>query len=332
MNIVIVHNSKIPALLYGGTERVIWYLGKELIALGHRVSYLVKKGSYADFACVQFINPEKNIASQLPPDTDMVHFHYDPGSDEKYNFPFPYIITMHGNTNAPVLLDINTVFVSKNHASRYGAESYVHNGMGWDDYTLPTFSKENYFHFLGKAAWRIKNVKGAIELVKNTKYGRIKVLGGSRLNFNMGFRFTLTPRAVFCGMVGGTQKHNLLDKSAGLVFPVLWHEPFGLAVIESLYYGCPVFATPYGSLIELVNEEVGFLSRSSSELTQALENAASFSHQKCHDYARENFNAKKMAIRYVEKYESVLNGHTLNSSPPKLKQVQAQKFLDWVAH
>ena len=37
-----------------------------------------------------------------------------------------------------------------------------------------------------------------------------------------------------------SEKGEILNSSKGLVFPVLWHEPFGLAIIESLYYGCPV--------------------------------------------------------------------------------------------
>lgn len=39
MRILIVHNSVIPAHKYGGTERVIWYLGKELVKQGHKVRF-----------------------------------------------------------------------------------------------------------------------------------------------------------------------------------------------------------------------------------------------------------------------------------------------------
>ena len=60
-------------------------------------------------------------------------------------------------------------------------------------------------------------------------------------------------------MVGGQVKLDLLQGSRGLIFPVLWHEPFGLAVIESLYFGCPVYATPYGALPELAPPATGVL-------------------------------------------------------------------------
>jgi len=44
MNILIVINSVIPALKYGGTERVMWYLGKELALMGHSVHFLAAEG------------------------------------------------------------------------------------------------------------------------------------------------------------------------------------------------------------------------------------------------------------------------------------------------
>ncbi len=63
---------------------------------------------------------------------------------------------------------------------------------------------------------------------------------------------------------------DLLNQSKGLIFPVLWHEPFGLAITESLFYGCPIFGTPYGALPEIVQSEYGFLSNDSKELINAI--------------------------------------------------------------
>jgi len=324
MNILIANTGFIPVTKYGGTERVIWYLGKELVKMGHKVTYLVKNGSYCDFATVLFFNPALNINAQIPDHIDVVHFNFPPTQE----ILKPFIVTLHGNINDERLLDINTVFVSKNHAERFGSTCYVHNGMDWDDYDKPALNnKRDYFHFLGNASWRVKNVRGAISIIKNTKAEKLKVLGGSRLNFNMGFRFTVSPRIQFYGMVGGEKKTTLLNGSKGLLFPVRWHEPFGLAITESLYYGCPVFGTPYGSLPEIVNDEVGFLSVKSNELKLAIENKNNFSAKICNEYALENFNSKKMALYYLEKYLVVLNKGTLNQINPKLIKIQEEKFL-----
>jgi glycosyltransferase involved in cell wall biosynthesis len=323
MNILIVNNTIIPATKYGGTERVIWWLGKELHKLGHDVTYLVAKGSSCPFAKVLFYNPSVPLNQQIPVGIDVVHL--NGGTTE---LPIkPFIYTMHGNVNTQTLFNKNTVFVSKNHAARFGSDVYVHNGLDPDDYGKPNFTnKKNYIHFLGDAAWRVKNVKGAIHIASKAKIP-LKVLGGIRFNFNQGVRLTFDFNTQFYGMVGGDLKNNLLSQSKGMLFPILWNEPFGIAITESLYFGCPIFATPYGSLPEIVNSEVGFLSNKSTELVEAIKNIEQYNPNHCHQYAMEYFTSAKMALSYLNLYEKVLNGNTLNQANPCLIEVQREKFL-----
>jgi glycosyltransferase involved in cell wall biosynthesis len=237
---------------------------------------------------------------------------------------------MRVNTNDLNDLDINTIFVSQDHADRYGATCYVLNGLDWDDYENPSFSaKRDYFHFLGDAAWRLKNVKGAIHAIKRTRSERIKILGGHRFNIKRGVRWTFTRRASFYGVVGGKEKDQLLMHSKGLVFPVRWDEPCANAVLESLYFGCPVFATPYGCMPEIVTDEFGFLSNRCDDLAEAMEQVDKYSNRRCHEYAVECFNSRRVALSYLEKYEKVLAGGTLNSKPPRLKKLLDRKFLPW---
>jgi len=328
MHILLANTGTIPVSLYGGTERVIWCLGKELVRLGHQVTYLVEQGSSCPFASVVFLDTSKGIAGQIPDNVDIAHFHFVPPDLEELTKP--YVVTMHGNRNDQAALDRNTIFISRNHAKRFGSEVFVHNGLDWDEYMRPDFSTtKRYFHFLGKAAWRVKNVQGAIDVIKRTKRERLKVLGGVRFNFNMGLRLTFSPRVAFYGMVGGREKFQLLNDSKGLIFPIRWHEPFGLAIIESLYFGCPVFGTPYGSLPEIVTDAVGHLSNKGAVLAEAIGHSETYSRSVCHEYARDLFSAKKMAAGYVERYERVLSGAFLNTVKPRLQAVQHEKFLPW---
>ncbi|UBM59520.1 glycosyltransferase [Marinilongibacter aquaticus] len=328
MRILIVNTGHIPVTLYGGTERVIWGLGKELAQRGHELTFLVKQGSSCDFAKVIAIDENKDIVEQIGPDYDVVHFNFRPKGLEKLQIP--YIITMHGNSNTLDELDKNTVFVSQNHASRYNSDSFVHNGLDWSEYASPELHKDRkYFHFLGKAAWRVKNVQGAIDTIKKTPSEKLKVLGGVRFNFKMGIRFTFSPRVSFAGMVGGQEKYDLINGSKGLIFPVKWHEPFGLAIVESLFYGCPVFGTPYGSLPELITEDVGYLSNRADELAEALSACDNYSRKRCHEYVREEFNNKKMTSAYLKKYEKVISGETLHTQAPRLINLQEGKWLEW---
>jgi glycosyltransferase involved in cell wall biosynthesis len=108
---------------------------------------------------------------------------------------------------------------------------------------------------------------------------------------------------------------------------VRWHEPFGLALIESLYFGCPVFGTPYGSLPEIVIPEVGHLTSSALELADAVAHVNDFNRKTCHEYVMDTFTHIQMMASYVRLYEKVLNGEKLNPKAPILQSIQHEKFL-----
>ncbi|SEL38103.1 Glycosyl transferases group 1 [Aquimarina amphilecti] len=316
MKVLIVDNSGIiPAINYGGIERVIWGLGKELHKLGHEVVYLVRIGSQCDFAKVLELNPEQDLNSQIPDDIDIAHFSHTP----LYDVDKPVIVTMHTNPPKEEVLNINTVFISKNHAKRYGSSTYVYNGLDWDDYPDPILNKErDYLHFLGKAAWKVKNVFGAAKITLESG-NSLHILGGEKWNFRnlkRGLKYILNPKIIFRGMVNNSAKMEIIQYSKGLVFPVKWHEPFGLAITESLYAGCAVFGTENGSLPELITSEVGFTSNNASEISKAIKEF-NYDPKRCHEYAAKYFNAKIMTASYVQLYEKILKGENLNNEVPK---------------
>ncbi|MDV4312598.1 glycosyltransferase [Acinetobacter indicus] len=152
------------------------------------------------------------------------------------------------------------------------------------------------------------------------------MLGGDRFNFKRGLRLTFSPQIKFHGMVGGQEKLSLLNGSKGLIFPVRWHEPFGLAIIESMYFGCPVFSTPYGAIPELVPFECGVLSNNADLLIDAI-NTQKFDPLYCQQHVIDNFNAEKMAQGYLEKYAQVIQGKVLNQHLPYL--MNECQNLEW---
>ena len=106
LHILIAYKGKIPTPKYGGTSRDVWYLGKELIKMGHRITYLVAAKSRCDFANVIYFDPQQSLASQIPDDVDLVHVHFPIVEP----LPKPYIITIHGNSVEEQVFDINTTF------------------------------------------------------------------------------------------------------------------------------------------------------------------------------------------------------------------------------
>jgi glycosyltransferase involved in cell wall biosynthesis len=308
MHILIVNNTVIPAKDYGGTERVIWWLGKELNRLGHEVSFLVAAGSSCPFAKrVLAYDPNRDLEEQIPADIDLVHVQLPilkPLSK-------PYVVTHHGNGNKGAY-DINTVFVSENHAKRNGSNSFVVNGIDPDEYGPVDFNRpRRNLLFLASDKRPEKNLEGCIDIAFHAGQ-RLAVVGGRRRFNHNGWAWWVN----YYGMLGGAPKNQVLNSSQALLFPVLWHEPCGIAVLEAMYFGLPVFATSYGSLTQLVTQEVGFLSNSRRELIQAVKNRqGQYDPRKIHAYVCDQFSARKMAQDYLKKYAIVLQGGTLNPAP-----------------
>ncbi len=327
MRILMVSRSKIPVFAYGGTERVIWDLGRALTTLGHEVTYLVEPGSTCSFAKVIELRDDLALSQQIPSDVDLVHFHFFPA--QAGDIPQPCVYTQHGNSSVGEKLPLNTVFLSRDHAQRHGSDCFVYNGLDWSEYGAPNLSlpARAHAHFLGKAAWRVKNLKGAIAVARKARV-HLDVLGGTRLNLKRGVRFTPWPSIHFHGMVGGEHKFELLRNSRALIFPVRWHEPFGLAVIESMFYGAPVFGTPYGALPELVSAEDGVLATDASTLAYAVTGFQP-NRKATHERVQDQFNAQRMARDYLARYADVLDGRVLNTQAPCM--AESALNLDWLA-
>jgi glycosyltransferase involved in cell wall biosynthesis len=320
MHIFIAHPSRIPVEAYGGTERIIWWLGKELSRRGYRVTYLVKKGSSCPFADIQIWNEKLQLEDQIPDDVDLVHIHSGTKGIEKK----PCVVTIHENYAQGQEFHPNAVFLSANHAYRHGSSTFIYNGIDLGDYGLPEVDNlRRYFHYLGHQTIKVKNLKGAIDIAVKARE-RLHVIGGSRINLQSGLRITLSPLVRFHGLIGGEGKNTIMQSSKGLIYPVLYHEPFGLGVMESLYFGCPIFGSPIGSLPELLGSkhhpdhiaqgtmdafysEFGVLSTKADELSTALKTANDFDRKRCQEYVADQFTVKQMTDAYVRVYEQVMN-------------------------
>ena len=308
---VLLTRMPLPPPKYGGTERVLWSLGIAQKEMGHEVRYLLKANTNHN-PDVQVYDDKRSLADQIDDWADIVHFHW-PYEGELHK---PFVCTEHSNCEEEKDFPVNTIYLSSKHAQNNSATCYVHNGLYWESYGEPNFKPKNYVHFLAKASWRIKNLQGTVRIAKAAKVP-LHVLGGNRINIRRNPYCYLSPSIRFHGMVGGEAKNQLIRDSKGLIFPVLWHEPFGLAVIESLYLGCPVLSTPFGSLSEIIcHDQLGCVSDQTSVLSNAITESARFDRKGCHEYAKQHFNHELMARRYHACYERVLANETLNPAPP----------------
>jgi glycosyltransferase involved in cell wall biosynthesis len=324
--------TPIPPQLYGGTERIIYWLGKALVELGHQVTLIANAQSRIPGAELRVISAdEKNPRAWLklvPDSTDIVHL-WDTSQPVSEK---PFVVTLEGNGRPGQKFHPNTIFVSQKHAANHGSQNFVYNGLDPSEYAFSE-TRGNYAVFLAKARWPVKNLRGAIEVARRTGI-ELRVLGSR--NWPLNLQRMLPPiRGVrYYGMLGGAEKRDLLAKARCLIFPVRWHEPFGIALIEALVSGAYVAGTPYGSLPEIATPEVGILSANAGELTEAVKNPGKFSPQKCRERVlRGGFTHLDMTKKYLKFYEQVLTHGSLlekREVPPATQPgFVAKQLLPW---
>lgn len=309
MHIAQIYFAKVPVQFYGGIERVIESLCQGFIELGHKVTLVCYSGDYA-IPGVNFISLDKfktvaeamaNINRLLPHDIDVAHFH-DP--QDFSHLKLPHLFTMHGNLlpEEKKTLPLNTIFLCANHAARHGREKFVFNGLNYHSIPFNSISlqERKYFAFLGRASLKRKGLSEAKKIAKKLKH---KLLIGGGKGFSFG-------NHRFLGQLNNQEKFSLLKDGKALLFPISWEEPFGLAMIEAMFCGTPVFAFERGSVKEVLGMPGGkdlFLTAGSVEemVSKAQHFNWSLSPERIRDYAIQYFSHLAMCRNYLKYYQEI---------------------------
>lgn len=316
MRISIVINSKLPVRGYGGTERIAYWLGRELAILGHKVTFVCQATGPIHFAKTKAWNTDpkatfdQQLERSIDPESDIVHFFSKPIAEPKR----PYLVTIEGNGKPGESFHPNTVFVSKNHAERHGWSEYVYNGVALEEYPLFTGAKKDQLVFLAKASWKVKNLKGAIQIAQESGL-HLRICGG-----NKPWHKWPHSKIHYLGTVDGKEKLREISDARALIFPVLWDEPFGIAVIESLAVGTPVLASPFGSLPEIITPDCGRICHSHQDFVEAVRDLEQISPVECRKRVETHFSAKIMAQRYMKVYERVLQEKYIRAGYPQVPE------------
>ena len=311
MHVVHVSRWRLPVHGYGGAPRVLAWLAKAQAEQGDRVTILSPKGSRFPAASVIDLPPGKSdyspfVASRLPPDADILHFHHMPAVP----LPIPWVLTSHGNSPGELEYLPNKIFVSADHARRAGASAFVHNGLDPDEFIYRE-RKDDYFLFFSKVSRRKKGVDAALQLARRMGF-RLLVAGGTRFGLRKtgGFWNSLRGGVHFCGEVSGRRKAELLAGARALLFPIRWDEPFGLVVTEALVSGTPVITAPLGAMPEIVTPEVGFLCTSEDEMAAAIERVGDIDPAACRQRVLDHFSNRQAAAAYRRYYETAIAAFT----------------------
>jgi glycosyltransferase involved in cell wall biosynthesis len=109
------------------------------------------------------------------------------------------------------------------------------------------------------------------------------------------------PHVEFIGEIEEKQKNEFLGNAAGLIFPIDWSEPFGLAMIEAMACGTPVVANRKGSVPEVVDEGVtGFIVDDESQAVAAARKLHTLDRARIRRVFERRFTARRMAEDYLD--------------------------------
>jgi glycosyltransferase involved in cell wall biosynthesis len=184
----------------------------------------------------------------------------------------------------------------------------IHHGIDLTQYRVYEH-KQNYLSFIGRIA-PIKGTHIAIDVAKRTGIP-LKMAGEVQPIYREYFEAKIRPEidgklVEYIGLANLETKNELLGNSMAMLFPIQWHEPFGLVMVEAMACGTPVLALPGGSVPEVVRDGVsGYMCRSVRQMANHAMNLH-FDPASVRRYVEENFSIERMAREYAELYREAI--------------------------
>ncbi|WP_310196391.1 glycosyltransferase family 4 protein [Neobacillus niacini] len=305
----------IPPNGYGGIEKVVYDLTEELVKRGHEVYVYAPRGSstsanlisYQHDGIWQFEEMVSRVINTLPENIDIIHDHTHDSLIGKLNLPIPTLCTIHVDHGNGVS---NQVFISKRAREFLGSpnERYVYNGLYPSEYDF-SYEKEDYVLFFSRLV-QFKGLEYALDVVEKTN-DRLIIAGPihDQYLFETDYkpRIQSNPNIEYVGTIAGKQKQEILKKAKCLLFPVVWEEPFGLAMIEAMVCGTPVLAFPNGAVPEILEQFPDFICHSVEEMIEKVR-ANSFPYpDQLRRYVIERFSVNKMTDDYLAIYHELVD-------------------------
>jgi glycosyltransferase involved in cell wall biosynthesis len=104
---------------------------------------------------------------------------------------------------------------------------------------------------------------------------------------------------------------QLMSQCKGLLFPIEWDEPFGLAAIEAMATGTPVIAFKRGAMAEVVlDQQTGFLIEPGEieQAARAVDRLHTISRQQCRAHVEQHFSLQRMLDEHERVYRMMVKG------------------------
>jgi glycosyltransferase involved in cell wall biosynthesis len=327
----------VPPKLYGGTERVVYSLTEELVAMGHDVTLFASGDSVTSAR----LAPMRDQALRLDPSVkdwvaiyyrmvemiyrrkdefDVLHFHID-------YFPLslfsrqktPYLTTIHGRLDLPEFVETYSTFAEAPFVSISDSQRAPIPDLNWVRTVLhgmpanlltPQPVKQEYAAFLG----RVSPEKGLDQAIQIAGRAGMKLKIAAKVDnadkeyYDSKIKPLIqgNSNVEFIGEINDAQKPAFLSGAHALIFPIRWPEPFGLVMIEAMACGTPVVAFNHGSVPEVIDPGVtGFIVNDIDEAVAAAGKVHTLDRARVRATFDRRFTARRMAQDYVDLYETL---------------------------
>jgi len=338
--------ERVPPVLYGGTERVVYCLTEELVRRGHDVTLFAsgdsetsaklcpiverglrlegKQGSIVFASMLELAKVYREMKGAF----DIIHSHID-----FLTFPFiseqdtPTLMTLHGRLDIPDVVKMLRLYGHLNYVSISDSQRRPVPEINWagtvyHGYPPECFefndSPSDYFLYLGRLSPE-KAPDQAILLAKSCGI-RLKIAAkvdpAEREYFTQRIEPMLDhPLIEYVGEVGEKEKIVLLKNAQALLNTIDWPEPFGLVMIEALGCGTPVIVRPCGSSPEIISHgKTGFLCESVEDFINAVHDTDTISRHACRKEFERRFTHTEMVDGYERIYSRLQKNHPLKAT------------------
>jgi glycosyltransferase involved in cell wall biosynthesis len=324
----------VPPRAYGGIERVVHLLDRELVHRGHDVVLVASGGSasagelvaitpkplgrdldaelknhtarlaaaaVADLASDVVLNHWWRILDHLPVDSPPVltTVHYPLDED-------PYRSIFLARRDRPYV----SISLSQQRAApELNFAANIYNGIDVDTMPFRDACGE-YLAFVG----RFSPDKGADTAVRVARASgmplkiaaKVDGIGRAWFESQVGPIETLDGVELLGELTSG-ECSELLVGALALLQPSRWSEPFGLAAVEAMACGTPVIALRRGATPEVIRHgETGLVVDREDEMTAAVELVPGLSRRSCRAHVEASFDYRVMVDGYVKEAEAAL--------------------------
>jgi glycosyltransferase involved in cell wall biosynthesis len=324
----------IPAPAYGGTETVVDTLARGLQAAGHDVLLIAHPDSTCPVRRASVVPADDTVpmgrasielehaigAYAVARDCQVVHDHTLAGSLVAWRYPhLPVAATNH----MPFTRTMSAIFgsavprvalIAISHSHAAGTDlpiaAVVHHGVDVAEFPVGA-GAGGYAAVLS----RMTPDKGIHRAIAIAKAAAVPLRIAAKMReprereyFERFVEPELGDGVEYLGELDNAAKRALLADASALLNPIMWPEPFGMAMVEAMACGTPVVGCPRGAAPEIVEHGVtGFLSEDDTELAEALRRVNRFDRAACRQRMAEWFSVERMVEGHLRVYESLIS-------------------------